>query len=655
MSGWRWRTARKGNGGLPGLTEYYQQEIDLLTHPSIEIGPNHPIALLDQAQIESASSDWTVADRYFLRAAKQIQDVKAEDVEKLEEKAGEALHVSDELELRRIRQILRKLADQNDVWLDDRIEKAIGYDLREWRARLCPALQTLEQNLKDWEIELLERRGTHSLNEGKQDKEKYLPARDDLIQAIKLMPDKSKQKRNALINLAIAQLHCKELEKARRTIEEALCIDAVLPLADQDSAPSLINKAIVLAQLDRREDALDCLERVAKLRPREVVAQSNLGVARAEMGKLVEALDAYDKALGIDPHDVSSLINRSDCLARLGRLPDALSDISKAINLSKRPFAWASQGDILIQAGRFEEALTSYETAISLARKNNVVDALDLACHGITLIRISARDDVRNQALENPLREFDEALRIDQYEPLASLGRSIVNRSRKRSKEADDDLKKAKEDLEKYILLPGTLKQNRKSSPDAWFLLPADSLAAVINERGVDLGQRGTFGDAIDAFTEAIKRDDQWRPLILFNRGVARSLNGDIQGAAGDFWEATRLRKSKLGDSDPEPVLTSFGLIKDLNALDAWFQVCPKNGNQKPKLVVICTSGGGSVAAYWTMSCLAKLEEKIPGFSRHIRVVTGSSGGMLGPHATWPPSRIRTLPAGRTAPRIGRD
>ena len=55
-----------------------------------------------------------------------------------------------------------------------------------------------------------------------------------------------------------------------------------------------------------------------------------------------------------------------------------------------------------------------------------------------------------------------------------------------------------------------------------------------------------------------------------------------------------------------------------------------ERGVDKPKLVVVCTSGGGIAAANWTTLCLAELEETVPNFSSHLRLVTGSSGGMLG-------------------------
>jgi Patatin-like phospholipase len=53
----------------------------------------------------------------------------------------------------------------------------------------------------------------------------------------------------------------------------------------------------------------------------------------------------------------------------------------------------------------------------------------------------------------------------------------------------------------------------------------------------------------------------------------------------------------------------------------------------KPPIALVCVSGGGSRAAYWTMNVLAELERTFEwegvAFPYHIRLVTGASGGML--------------------------
>ncbi len=51
----------------------------------------------------------------------------------------------------------------------------------------------------------------------------------------------------------------------------------------------------------------------------------------------------------------------------------------------------------------------------------------------------------------------------------------------------------------------------------------------------------------------------------------------------------------------------------------------------KPKLVVMATSGGGVRAAVWTAAVLERLDREVgPRFARHLRIITGASGGMVG-------------------------
>ncbi len=61
--------------------------------------------------------------------------------------------------------------------------------------------------------------------------------------------------------------------------------------------------------------------------------------------------------------------------------------------------------------------------------------------------------------------------------------------------------------------------------------------------------------------------------------------------------------------------------------LEAWRKRFP---DEKPKLVVVTVSGGAHRSALWTGVVLAQVETEILGFSRHVRLITGASGGMLG-------------------------
>ncbi len=68
-------------------------------------------------------------------------------------------------------------------------------------------------------------------------------------------------------------------------------------------------------------------------------------------------------------------------------------------------------------------------------------------------------------------------------------------------------------------------------------------------------------------------------------------------------------------------------MVNDSAALNAWL-----GGPSAPNrtLAVVAVSGGGIRAAAWTAVVLKTLEERIPDFSYHVRLVTGASGGMVG-------------------------
>ena len=80
-------------------------------------------------------------------------------------------------------------------------------------------------------------------------------------------------------------------------------------------------------------------------------------------------------------------------------------------------------------------------------------------------------------------------------------------------------------------------------------------------------------------------------------------------------------------------------LVRDDVALENWFEnvtglkpheVGKLDPSKRPKLALVAVSGGATRSAVWTAVVLDRIEQKIPGFRRHLRIITGASGGMLG-------------------------
>lgn len=56
-----------------------------------------------------------------------------------------------------------------------------------------------------------------------------------------------------------------------------------------------------------------------------------------------------------------------------------------------------------------------------------------------------------------------------------------------------------------------------------------------------------------------------------------------------------------------------------------------KQNNEKPKLIIVNTSGGGSRSAYWTYLIMENLDKELSNqFSKQTHLITGASGGMIG-------------------------
>lgn len=65
-----------------------------------------------------------------------------------------------------------------------------------------------------------------------------------------------------------------------------------------------------------------------------------------------------------------------------------------------------------------------------------------------------------------------------------------------------------------------------------------------------------------------------------------------------------------------------------IQTLNNWKQ---RTGEEKPKLIIITTSGGGSRSALWTTSVMCALNDETSGnFMEHTQMITGASGGMVG-------------------------
>lgn len=90
-----------------------------------------------------------------------------------------------------------------------------------------------------------------------------------------------------------------------------------------------------------------------------------------------------------------------------------------------------------------------------------------------------------------------------------------------------------------------------------------------------------------------------------------------------DEYSIERLQKISQNDS-----LVNASRENYLEILTNWKK---QTGEQKPKLIILNVSGGGSRSALWTVLVMQQLDSVLKGnFSRHTQLITGASGGMIG-------------------------
>ena len=100
--------------------------------------------------------------------------------------------------------------------------------------------------------------------------------------------------------------------------------------------------------------------------------------------------------------------------------------------------------------------------------------------------------------------------------------------------------------------------------------------------------------------------------------------------------------RTRLEEAQARPV-GADGLADDAQALVNWRaynQPLSATPLMRPKLVVVCVTGGATRSAYWTALVLERLGQAVgrkpggPGggqtFDNHVRLITGASGGMVG-------------------------
>ena len=184
------------------------------------------------------------------------------------------------------------------------------------------------------------------------------------------------------------------LAKLQRRDEALACFDKLIGIK-ADFGDAHFQRGNVLLGLNRFLEAIVSFDQAITIDPSNVDAFFNKGLALQQLARLADAIACYDNALQVNPAFVPALINRGAAFKDLRQAEKSIADFDLALAINPNEIAgWLNRGEALLVLERYGDSLGSFDKALSidpqsvmawLGRANilmlagNVADAL-LAC-----------------------------------------------------------------------------------------------------------------------------------------------------------------------------------------------------------------------------------------------------------------------------------
>ena len=165
---------------------------------------------------------------------------------------------------------------------------------------------------------------------------------------------------NILLNNARLHIQSGELDKGEELLFKAQALDGENP-------DVLRLLSVVAAMSFDYLRALELIDKVISLTPKNAIAYSNRGNILKELYRLDEALISLDKAIELQPDYAEAYNNKGNVLQDLHRYEEALQWYDKAIALQQNyAEAYSNKGNALELLHRHDEAMQHFDAATSI-------------------------------------------------------------------------------------------------------------------------------------------------------------------------------------------------------------------------------------------------------------------------------------------------
>ena len=136
--------------------------------------------------------------------------------------------------------------------------------------------------------------------------------------------------------------------------------DKLLQLVEDNpnwQADTLISKSDSLIELNRLDEAEECLDRALGTKPRLARAWIHKARIEARRESFQKSLEYCDRATAVNPRDPRGGNNRAYALYKLGRFKDCIKSAKKALSIKPDyAQAFAHMGQAYLQMGKTKQA-----------------------------------------------------------------------------------------------------------------------------------------------------------------------------------------------------------------------------------------------------------------------------------------------------------
>lgn len=335
-----------------------------------------------------------------------------------------------------------------------------------------------------------------------------------------------------MYGLAVQQFEAGDLDKAERSIAQALS-------ADPEKAPYLELAARLMMERGELEKAFHTLKEATKIDPKHASSHYTLGIVLQRWQRYDAALAEYELAYSHAPDQVSYLLAVAEMLVKLERVDTAQQ------RLEEKLAYFAANAAIRVAVGRLHMFQHDYAKAVSLLREASL-----LAPEDPTIVEHLARAELAAGHHDEAAFRITQLLKREDYAERDDL-RAILGDCHLAAKRLQDaravfvDLTRRNPDdvdcwvkLAEVSIMGGDRVRLAESARRILALAPHRYEGYML--RGLMEREAGQVADALASFDRASQLAPQnTQPLIL--KGMTLEQTGDRRAAAQVYQEALRV------------------------------------------------------------------------------------------------------------------